>query len=269
MEEHTDSSTAPNSMQRMRNRFLFAVYAVTILCGLGLLLVFFVETFSRQFSWWGKLLLIGFMAICILLWMAEKREALQKKQSLGERARDIESWQALASLLLLVASALPNLFSMLRPMPAVEDRPGLIQDIVSENSSGIAESNRKQDKSQASLERIERLVTPEPEVRAPILDRINGLWGEAGCDVVWKIEVSDARLRASVFKKPAELPEYTFVASIVAFDGFTLQTVGEEPANAKGMAATFELNERGAIRTLLWRDRVRDVPLSLRECTDQ
>lgn len=259
MSEVSKGSVEGSAERRLREWALWAVYGLAILSALGLLSLVLFESFSRQITWWGKLLIISFMVLCVVLWFFEKREALGKKQAFVERLRDPNTLQAILTLVLLFASALPNVLSMIRPSSALEDTPRLIQDTV----LGI---NAMQNEGLAALERIERNTAPTMVERAPIFDAITGLWGEPGCEVIWRISARGTGVEAEVVTKPDDLPSYRYIGSVVSAEGMTLQSVGEEPANAKGMAATFTVDSAGAIRRLSWSDRARSVPLLLEPC---
>ena len=111
-------------------------------------------------------------------------------------------------------------------------------------------------------------LEPETSQTAPIRTRLPGRWGEVGCDVVWHFALEGNALTAEVVETLPDLPPYRLLASVTAAEGYRLDTTGEEPAAARGMAATFTLDDTGAVPRLSWADRTRDVPLVLEPCPE-
>lgn len=114
---------------------------------------------------------------------------------------------------------------------------------------------------------IERLPAAPPAT-PPVRTSLPGYWGDEGCDIVWRFEVTENALTAEIVQTLPDLPSYRLIASIVAAEGYRLEAIGEEPVEARGMAATFTIDTSGAIQRLSWADRVRTVPLILVPCPE-
>ena len=109
---------------------------------------------------------------------------------------------------------------------------------------------------------------PERPETPAIVERLPGYWGEPGCRIVWHLSLNDNAMTAEVVETLPGLPPYRLVASIVARHDDRLEVTGEEPAEARGMSATFALDETGSIPRLSWMDRSRAVPLLLEPCPE-
>lgn len=220
---------------------------VAVLCGIGLGLAFFSAASDKGSSLLSQLGLaaIGLIAVATAI-IANRDMALSLANP--------RSWLTRANLaglvmaLLFGTTTVATLLPLVEPSVVVESPPGVIQDTVVD----IAET-------------LEARLPAPPEM-APIRARLPGLWGEAGCEVVWRIDLEDAALSAEVVQRPEGLPPYRLVGSVTAEEGLVLHMVGESPDAAKGMAATFSLDETGAAPRLAWTDRTRAVPLVLEPC---
>lgn len=114
---------------------------------------------------------------------------------------------------------------------------------------------------------IDRLPPSAPAM-APVLTELPGRWGEPGCDVVWRFTLEDNALTVEIVETLPGLPPYRLLASVTAANGYRLEATGEQPPEARGMAATFTLDDTGAIPRLSWMDRAREVPLVLEPCPE-
>jgi hypothetical protein len=113
---------------------------------------------------------------------------------------------------------------------------------------------------------LDALPPPAP-ARAPVLDRLPGLWGEPGCAVVWRLTLDEAGTTfiAEIVETEPGLPPYRLLATVVKAEGMRLDVRGEQPAEAAGVAAHIVV-EDGAIPRLSWVDGNRPAPLRLQSC---
>ncbi|MEN0652783.1 MULTISPECIES: hypothetical protein [Hyphobacterium] len=109
---------------------------------------------------------------------------------------------------------------------------------------------------------------PQLPETARIVERIPGYWGEPGCRIVWRFTLLENTLTAEIVETLPGLPPYRMLASVTAAQDHRLDVTGEEPIEARGMAATFTLDESGSIPRLSWMDRSRAAPLLLEPCQE-
>lgn len=109
---------------------------------------------------------------------------------------------------------------------------------------------------------------PETPATPAIVEGLPGYWGEPGCRIVWHLALDDNRLTAEVVETLPGLPPYRLIASIIARHDDRLEVTGESPAEARGMAATFTLDNTGSVPRLSWMDRSRSAPLLLEPCPE-
>jgi hypothetical protein len=138
-----------------------------------------------------------------------------------------------------------NALALFEPRPAVESQPHAIENNVNE---------------------ILTHVIPHPAPPPRILSRIGGVWGEPGCAVTYRFRIVDRALIIDSLRQPPHTEPYHLVATITPASGDVLNVVGEEPATARGSAATFTYSTNGVVQRLRWDDRVRPVPLDLDRC---
>jgi hypothetical protein len=153
----------------------------------------------------------------------------------------------LAAVLVALAGALGAVtaaLALIQPRAPTESRPGAIEKAVDD---------------------IKAAVTPA-KGRPRVQRAIEGLWGEVGCAVVYRMDVRENALVVEAVRRPPGAGAYRLVATIVRSDGDVMHIVGDEPDVARGMAATFTYRTTGATERLMWHDRVRSVPLELERC---
>jgi hypothetical protein len=220
---------------------------VAIACALALGFMIFNTAFSKGAGIGGKvaLVLVGIGATMATL-LANPSFTLKPTSFKSFMTRSNIAGFILA--LWFGINAMTGVLGMLSPTGVVESKPLKIENDVGDVKKMIDQ----------------RL--PAQPARAPILDRLPGVWGEAGCAVTWRMSIDGTAMTAELVSRPDGVDPYKLIASIVKADGMTLAVSGESPDMAKGMAANFALDTTGAIPRLLWADRARDVPLVLEPC---
>lgn len=86
--------------------------------------------------------------------------------------------------------------------------------------------------------------------------------------MVWRFSLEANALTAEIVRTEPGLLPYRTLMSVQNAEGWALTATGEEPPEAKGRAATFTLDDSGAIPRLGWNDLSRDVPLILEPCPE-
>lgn len=119
------------------------------------------------------------------------------------------------------------------------------------------------DRIEVKVDRLTAMLKQRFPHDPPVLKGIAGRWGELdpACGVIWQFSIREdgdhAALVAEAVKRPPGAPPYRLTGEIVSARGDTLQIVAEEPAEARGNAATFVVNS--ATGRLAWDDRARNA----------
>jgi hypothetical protein len=165
-------------------------------------------------------------------------------QSIKEYILSFRGTCIIAVAMVASIAAITGIITLFDPRPAT-------QKDVKQATQAVADVDNKVDE----LSRILRARFPE---KPPILTEIAGRWGEPGtCALVWDIAIiqrgEDAALVAEIIKRPEGVEPFRLLAEIIEAQGYALDTVGEEPARARGRAAVFTLNP--ATQRLVWDDK--------------
>lgn len=209
---------------------------------------------GKGVSLWGKLALlsVGVGGVAVTL-VANKDFTFANGISDLFKLRNIS---IIALALWFGFSGVVQIQGMLAPTSVVESKPLSIE-------RGVKSTEAKVD---ALAANVKALNPTGDEARAKLAKSMSGLWGEPGCDVTWRVAIDGAALRATLEKKPVGQGAFELLASITSATATQLSVVGETPQAAKGRAATFVLDQSGAIPKLTWDDRSSDVPLVLEPC---
>jgi hypothetical protein len=222
---------------------------VVTLCALALLFLIGSTALDKGTAAWAKAFLFFVGAIAVAATLAAS-------DGVPWKSRAISSWLApkpiaLAFVAVFAAfGTMTDALSLFEPRPAVESRPGEIERNV-----------------KALREDVKGLA-PKPEAKARIWAALPGVWGEPGCDAVtYRFAVKEQALTVDGLKRPPGAPAYRLVATILTAKGDQMEVRGEQPAEARGAAASFSYTTNGATERLIWHDHLAGaVPVELDRC---
>jgi hypothetical protein len=153
-------------------------------------------------------------------------------------------------------TAMIQVQGMLAPAQSVESRPQATEKV----------ALRTETKVDALSNQVSALLHNEEATRAELVKAINGVWGEPGCDVTWRITIEGGALSASLNKRDATMAPHNFVGSITSMEPDRIEVRGERPAIANGRAASFILDGSGSIPRLTWHDHSDKVQTVFERC---
>lgn len=194
------------------------------------------------------LLLLAFGAIASFIALFANAGAPWKK-------RGWSAWlqpRPIAFIFLAMFAGLGMMGNVQSLLESLWSRPG-----VSESAPGAIEKGVKQ---------ILTKVAPPPAAPPRIRLKLPGVWGEPGCRVTYRFAIRDQALLVDAERRPDGAPPYRLVATITASEGDAINVTGEQPASARGKAATFTYWTNGATERLTWDDQVSPAPLELDRC---
>lgn len=216
-----------------------------------LLLLISTTALDKNTGAWAKafLFLIGALAAVATLvagneaaWKAKRRTAWLQPRPLS----------GIFLAIFVAFGAMTDALSLFEPRPAVESEPGAVEGSVNQIKGDVRQILAK--------------VAPSASVRARIARRLPGLWGEPGCTVTYRFAIRDRALIVETERRAPGAPPYRLVATITALQGDVLEARGEEPAAARGSAATFTYVTNGSTERLSWDDQINPVRLELDRC---
>lgn len=218
---------------------------VTLLCAAVLLWLIYQTALDKEAELWGKaflfaLGLLAAIATIAVSWEPDETPPLKRLTS---------PFGAGIVLLAVFAAfgAMTDALSLFEPRAAT-----------SQDTDRISREVIKVGNSVDKLSTMLRRRFPEDP---PILRGIVGRWGEQDtCALVWDIKIvqrgEDAALVADLVVRPKGVEPFRLLAQVAQATGNSLSVIGEEPANARGMAAVFTLNE--ATGRLQWDDKANE-----------
>lgn len=220
--------------------------ALAVAAGCALALAFLVGStaLDKDAGPWAKafLFLLGVIAVLAALFASSDAPVGARRWTAWLKARPI----ALIFVAIFAAfGVMTDALSLLAPRPAVESAPGAIE---------------------AGINEIRKAVRPKAAEPPRIRLKLPGVWGEPGCAVTYRFAIRDRALIVDSVRRPAGAPPHHLVATIIGAGGDVMNVAGEEPAAARGTAATFTYATNGVTERLMWDDQVRPVPLELDRC---
>jgi len=236
---------------RWRRRTGWAALAVAVVCIFSLFILVGTTALDKNTGDWAKafLFLLGVVAVVSTLLATDE---------MPWRARRLTSWlqprpvSALFLAVFLAFGVMTDALSLFEPRPAIESRAGSIE-------SGVNQIK-------GDMRRLLTKNAADSPAASRVAQRLPGLWGEPGCAVAYRFRIEDQALIVDAERRPAGAPPYRLIATITGMRGDVLEARGEEPAAARGLAATFTYVTNGATERLGWDDQVSPVPLELDRC---
>ena len=104
--------------------------------------------------------------------------------------------------------AMTDALALFEPRPAVESEPGAIEQ---------------------GVNAIRAAVTPTRAAVPRIRLKIVGIWGETGCAVTYRFQISDRALSVDSVRHPAGTAAHHLIATIIRADGDVMDVTGETP----------------------------------------
>jgi hypothetical protein len=229
---------------RAKRRTGWIALGVAAACAVSLVYLLGSTALDKDASDWAKTLLFALGALAAVA-------TLMSSDGMPWRARTFTAWLqprpvALLFIAIFVAfGVMTDALSLFEPRPAIETRPGAIEERVNE---------------------IRAMVAPRTGSEARIREKLPGLWGEPGCRVAYRFALQRDALTVEWERRPVGEGPYRLVATIVRAEGDIMDVRGEEPEPARGRAATFTYVTNGSTERLNWDDQSSPVPLELDRC---
>ena len=216
----------PSEMMGLRMAFAAHRIVATGLCllaGTGLAYLIVASALDKGISTTDRMiaLVIGLAAL-LVVWRLEFPKGLRK----GERSKPIARAQIM-NVGFGVFGVVATAIGLMAPRPAVESRPGLIQDTVESTSKDV----RGLTDGQAAI--AKQLGVGEPSL---IRQKISGTWGEPDCLVVRRFDIQDRALKVSTVRVPQGMKAHRWA--------FTIEAEMNEPRPAGMRSSTMTTTER-------------------------
>lgn len=231
------------SLKWSRRRGWFALVAAAA-CTLALLTLISTTVIQTEKGLWAGLLLL-------ILGASASAAALFSTDAAPTSSRHWTAWlqpRPIAILFLAIFAGFATMtdaLALFEPRPAVESRAGAIEE---------------------ALKTVVAQTTPKAARPARIRERLPGIWGEPGCRVSYRFAIRDDALVAQWDRPPPDAGPWRLVATITKAEDDVIEVRGEEPAEARGRAATFTYVTNGVTERLIWDDQGSHVPLELDRC---
>lgn len=157
-------------------------------------------------------------------------------------------WTTARGLATLVSAVLAGLAAMSLLFPLMDPPVATRQDVQDEGKTTRT----------AVEEARDTILDALPPPQRAVVDALPGLWGEAGCAVVYDFRVSDGGLVIERVRKSADMPDYAMTAAIVTGgEGGQLHAVivrSSDAGEKEGQALIFTHERAAGEERLNWRN---------------
>lgn len=223
-----------NKRTRLRKMVSLALIVATIGFAAIFMWLIYRTAISKEVSVWVKFFILGGFGLSVIaaIFTFDTGEGAFLKNLLKPKGAMI-----VVAAIFVGAGTMTNMLGMFEPRaPTTRDT-----DAISQQVDEVAQL-------------LERRFPENP----PILDAINGRWGEQDtCALVWDIEIvqkgEQVALAADLVVRPVGVDNFRLLAAVSNAKDYRLDVIGEEPSQARGRAASFELNP--ATGRLMWDDK--------------
>lgn len=244
-----------------RGFFLLLASAVLLVCFAVIVWLLIEKIDFARFGYWPRVMVL-------VLFFVSLFASLGATEVLPIGSRKIEDWLKLkvlgASVLTVIAaiSFVVGLIPLFDPPAATEQTARAILDVATKTQED-AEATREVTEGISAALTEAGLVARDRQVLAGL---VGGVWGEPGCEVTFRLELTSDELSMRSINAPDGVPPLNSIGEIDAIRGSTVKTTTRFPIEYRGNSVEFTYVSSGTLETLIWNDRSRDHSVTLDRC---